>query len=112
MVTISYLLAASPMRSFFRISEIYRDVQVLLAGTPGRPAGMLTSCEALDRNSRGTLCEVVAISELYGDKDQVDIYNVIWIEWKDGIASRKGVGWVPKSTWIASGDERIDLILA
>lgn len=111
-MAISCLLAASPMRSFFKISEIYRDVQVLLAGSPGRPGGMLTSCEALTRDSRGTLCEVIAISEIYGEEGQENMYNVIWVEWKDGIASRRGAGWVPKSTWVASGAERIQLILA
>jgi hypothetical protein len=92
MVTISYLLAASPMRSFFRISEIYRDVQVLLVGTPGRLAGMLTSCEALDRNSRGTLCEVVAIRN-YMETKTKSIYTMLsGLSGKMGLPQEKGLG--------------------
>jgi hypothetical protein len=30
-----------------------------------------------------------------------EFYNVLWIEWKDGIAYRRARGWVPKDIWEA-----------
>ena len=107
----SHLLFARPLRSFFRVMEFYRDVQALLVGESGPGVGMLTSCEALGCRTKAgdLLCEVVAISELSGNGSEV--YNVIWIEWKGGIAYRKGVGWISKSAWAAQKSERIDLIL-
>lgn len=72
----SHQLFTRPMRAFFRVTQVYRDVQALLAGS----VGMLTSCEALrfGTNARDFLCEVVAVSELAGNGKGV--YNVIWIE--------------------------------
>ena len=99
----SHLLFSQPLRSFFQIGEIYGSVQVLLK----KSAGMLTSCEALSLKSRDQLCEVVAVSALSGK----DVYNVLWIEWDNGIAHRKGVGWVTKSAWSGQKSEPIDLIL-
>lgn len=99
----SHSLFSQPLRSFFRIGEVYGSVQILLA----KSAGMLTSCEALSVNSRGQLCEVVAVSALSGN----DIYNVLWIEWDNGIAHRKGAGWITKSAWSGQKSETIDLIL-
>ena len=99
----SHSLFSQPLRSFFRIGEVYGSVQVLLT----KSAGMLTSCEALSSNSRDQLCEVVAVSAILGN----DIYNVLWIEWDNGIAHRKGVGWVTKSAWSGQESEPIDLIL-
>ncbi|KAK0515023.1 hypothetical protein JMJ35_002402 [Cladonia borealis] len=99
----SHLLFSQPLRSFFQIGEIYGSVQVLLR----KSAGMLTSCEALSLKSRDQLCEVVAVSALSGK----DVYNVLWIEWDNGIAHRKGVGWVTKSAWSGQKSEPIDLIL-
>ena len=98
----SHSLFSQPLRSFFQIGEVY-GTQVLLR----KNAGMLTACEALSLKSRDQLCEVVAVSTLLGK----DIYNVLWIEWDDGIAHRKGVGWVTKSAWSGQESEPIDLIL-
>ena len=99
-----YSLFSRPLRSFFRVGEVYGSVQVLLA----KSAGMLTSCEALSADVRKQLCEVVAISAVSGSA----IYNVLWIEWDDdGIAHRKGAGWVTNSAWSGQKSERIDLIL-
>jgi len=38
-------------------------------------------------------------------------YNVLWIEWKIGIAYRKALGRVWKSAWEAHDPEWIDLTL-
>jgi len=40
-----------------------------------------------------------------------DFYNVLWIEWTDGIAYRKGVGFVTKAAWEAADRELIDVVL-
>jgi hypothetical protein len=40
-----------------------------------------------------------------------EFYNVLWIEWEDGIAYRKGVGRVEKSRWEAQPLEWIDVTL-
>lgn len=101
--TFSHLLFSQTLRSFFQIGEIYGSVQVLLK----KSAGMLTSCEALSLKSRDQLCEVVTVSSLSGK----DVYNVLWIDWDNGIAHRKGVGWVTKSAWSGQKSEPIDLIL-
>jgi hypothetical protein len=43
--------------------------------------------------------------------DVVDIYHVLWIEWTNGIAHRKGLGRVLKEAWDREATEEIDLIL-
>ena len=40
-----------------------------------------------------------------------EFYNVLWAEWKDGIAYRKGCGRVMKSAWEDEEREWIDLVL-
>ncbi|CZR66242.1 uncharacterized protein PAC_16143 [Phialocephala subalpina] len=40
-----------------------------------------------------------------------EFYNVLWIEWKEGVAYRKGIGRVMKDIWDCQALERIDLIL-
>ncbi|KAG4423904.1 hypothetical protein IFR04_002899 [Cadophora malorum] len=40
-----------------------------------------------------------------------EFYNVLWVEWKDGIAYRKGCGRVMKSAWEDEEREWIDLVL-
>lgn len=49
------------------------------------------------------------ISRLY--PETVDFYYVLWIEWKEGIAYRKGLGRVLKEAWDREATEVIDLIL-
>ena len=39
------------------------------------------------------------------------IYSVLWIEWKDGIAYRLGVGMIWKEFWEGEGPEEIDVVL-
>lgn len=43
--------------------------------------------------------------------ETVDFYYVLWIEWKEGIAYRKGLGRVLKEAWDREATEVIDLIL-
>jgi hypothetical protein len=40
-----------------------------------------------------------------------EYYNVMWIEWQDRVAYRRGVGKVSKSDWEAQDTEWIDLTL-
>jgi hypothetical protein len=41
----------------------------------------------------------------------VNLYNVLWIEWTDGVAYRKAVGQVTKAAWEAADRELIDVVL-
>ncbi|PVH84252.1 hypothetical protein DL98DRAFT_528668 [Cadophora sp. DSE1049] len=77
-------------------------------------------------------CQLVAISTGYAiegegacDMDEWDyterpraskgskyeFYNMLWVEWKDGIAYRKGCGRVMKKAWEEEEREWIDLVL-
>ena len=40
-----------------------------------------------------------------------EFYNVLWVEWEDGVAYRKGLGRVMKSVWEAEATKRIDVTL-
>ncbi|KAH8676521.1 heterokaryon incompatibility protein-domain-containing protein [Tricladium varicosporioides] len=46
-----------------------------------------------------------------GDLVRVEFVNVLWIEWADGIAYRKGVGKVLKAMWEQLSLEEVDVIL-
>ncbi|RDW56987.1 hypothetical protein BP6252_13940 [Coleophoma cylindrospora] len=78
----------------------------------------------------GDCCELVAISMGFAYNDwaeyrlaewemaerpkkgeKYEFYNVLWIEWQDGIASRKGLGRVHKPAWEQQELETIELIL-
>ena len=80
---------------------------------------------------RGTTCEVVEISA--GEVQDQDVemksfdewhhhqcprrkglyefYNVLWVEWVDGVAYRKCLGRVEKSVWEEIAKDDIDLTL-
>lgn len=78
---------------------------------------------------RGFLCELIAISMCSAENphEQValqeehftktemegryEFYNVLFIEWKDGIAYRKALGRVSKIAWEAADKESVDVIL-
>jgi hypothetical protein len=95
---------------------------VLNLHSPLSPEG-ITSEDQLPR------CELISISTghahyIEGVKDlglqdcedqprkgPYEFYNVLWIEWEDGIAYRKGVGRVEKNMWEAQPLERIDVTL-
>ena len=80
----------------------------------------------------GDLCELVAISRGYfyekwelsefqidewrhkerpRDSEKYEFYNVLWVEWQDGIAYRKACGRVMKSAWECQELEWVDLVL-
>ncbi len=40
-----------------------------------------------------------------------EFYNVLWVEWVEGIAYRKGLGRIEKSAWEDQELESIELIL-
>jgi hypothetical protein len=42
---------------------------------------------------------------------RIGLYHVLWIEWEDGIAYRKGLGRVLKKAWDQMETEEIDLVL-
>lgn len=78
-------------------------------------------------------CELVAISRGYayegyaehgmaewtynerpkagGKGSKYEYYNVLWVEWVEGIAFRKGLGRIEKSAWEEQELEQIELIL-
>ncbi|KAL1623868.1 hypothetical protein SLS54_004333 [Diplodia seriata] len=68
--------------------------------------------------------ELVAVSMLYRHRgghgcrwaeplgeERPQWYNVLWVEWIDGVAYRKGVGEVRREVWESRERERVDLIL-
>jgi hypothetical protein len=80
----------------------------------------------------GELCELVTISQGYfyekwklslfeidewkhkerpRESEKYEFYNVLWVEWQDGIAYRKACGRVMKSAWECQELEWVDLVL-
>lgn len=66
--------------------------------------------------------ELVAISMMYRQpgrkrweeplgRERPQSYNVLWVEWIDGIAYRKGIGEVRRDVWESRERELVDLIL-
>ncbi|KAH8883526.1 hypothetical protein GQ53DRAFT_752985, partial [Thozetella sp. PMI_491] len=47
----------------------------------------------------------------YNGNDYEAYYNVMWIEWADGVACRKGIGHVTEAYWDELIPETIDLVL-
>ncbi|KAK7985701.1 HET-domain-containing protein [Apiospora saccharicola] len=45
------------------------------------------------------------------EKEFWEFYNVLWVEWEDGIAYRKGIGRVERSAWERLEKEDISLVL-
>ncbi|KAJ2974842.1 hypothetical protein NQ176_g5844 [Zarea fungicola] len=80
-----HLLHARPERAFFNVLEYYGDEGVPLVGAS------------------------VAVSESF--INGMETYNVLWIEKTQDIYTRKGVGRILKSDWVAQKPERIDLLL-
>ncbi|KAH8742405.1 heterokaryon incompatibility [Diaporthe sp. PMI_573] len=107
------LLRTRTLRSFFPFLEPPQDTYAILRGQSGDCAGVLRSCESINRitkaHNNDGLCEVIAISEAVQHGEAV--LNVLWIERKDEVAYRKGVGRVYKSAWLAQHHERVPVIL-
>lgn len=51
------------------------------------------------------------LRSLCSDIGWYEFYNVLWIEWKDNIAYRKGLGRVFKEVWESQDLEQVDVIL-
>ena len=43
--------------------------------------------------------------------EKYEFINVLWVDWKDGVAFRKGVGRVCREMWERQELETIDLVL-
>jgi hypothetical protein len=41
----------------------------------------------------------------------LELYNVLWIEWEDGVAYRKAVGTILRDAWDAAETEEVDICL-
>ena len=66
-----------------------------------------TTCLKEPRTFRASQGDRAGMSDLY----LFEFYNVLWIEWKEGIAYRKGLGRVIKEAWERQATEWIDLTL-
>ncbi|KAI0509252.1 heterokaryon incompatibility protein-domain-containing protein [Xylaria bambusicola] len=58
------------------------------------------------------ICSQILISfHMFMDLDWHKVYGVLWVEWVDGVAYRRGSGVVYKEAWEAHDLEDVDLIL-
>jgi hypothetical protein len=71
--------------------------------------------EKLDDDDDPTsLLQLVVEMGLFPELENVDpynFYNVLWIEWEDGIAYRKALGRVFKDAWERQDLEETDIVL-
>lgn len=68
--------------------------------------------------SIGYPCDIVEIScgydgdsPLIDDKDVCTFYNILWVEWINGVAYRRGVGRVIRTAWESMEKKDVELIL-
>jgi Heterokaryon incompatibility protein (HET) len=94
--------------------------------------GMCSNTPAREGVVKGQRCELILISAATVERDYSNLglyfpeaikidednslgiyefYNVLWIEWEEGIAYRKNVGRVSKQAWHRQEIEEIDVIL-
>jgi len=73
---------------------------------------ILVSTEAVKREFLSLItyaemdfCDAIKPLQVY------EFYNVLWIEWQDGIARRKAIGRVWKKAWDMQTSEKVDVIL-
>jgi hypothetical protein len=120
-------LCASAERSFFKFRVDVDETCQLLYPTSTEDvsadhAGRLWPDEAPEENGATMRTELVAISMKYradgGERwgrphgeEEAQLYNVLWIEWIDGIAYRKGVGEVDREAWERQARDQVELIL-
>jgi hypothetical protein len=45
------------------------------------------------------------------ERETWSFYNVLWVEWEDAVAYRKGIGRVKRSVWDRLEKEDISLVL-
>lgn len=126
-------LEATPKKtSKLSYSPAGSEYRVILRDEAGCWGGLLHrhNQSQLDLLKHDRTCELVAISSGYASNDSkrntmpalhewhlsegpgyqyvYHFYNVLWIEWKDGIAYRRAIGCVKKSVWDAQNLEPID----
>lgn len=53
----------------------------------------------------------IGIGTYFGPRDNIEKIGVLWVEWVDGVAYRKGVGEINKDNWESHNLEDVDLIL-
>lgn len=110
---LSHLLYARPLRRTFPVKEVDGVNVVVGFGDSLDDCGYLTSCEKLEADTIPRDCEVVALSmgTMFWSGERG--YFVLWIEWHQDIAYRRGVGRIPEEVWDRSPGpaERIDLVL-
>jgi hypothetical protein len=112
----SNLLLARPDMAFFRLATRHNGILpwndywgTPIVGKDGICAGKMKALEWIDFNTpTGEVpCELIAVS----GSTEGQYYNVLWIEWHDGVALRKGVGRVWKSSWEEADPSPIALLL-
>lgn len=110
---ISVLISCRAFRAYLRFGSIYEDrtggpCDIAIVAPTDRKIGVLrlNSRWLSAQRFRGEICELIAISSGINELgsreilvvptsryvDPHEFYNVLWIEWVDGIAYRKG--WV------------------
>lgn len=100
------------------------DLLISLHDNDGRWAGFmqlydralvssLNSTSMDDSMDDSSELELVSISTrtAMSSTSLLHFYNVLWIEWKEGIAYRKGLGRISKGAWDRQATEWIDLTL-
>ena len=71
----------------------------------------LTQATILNSSVYGYLLDEWEMPERPSDSEFYTFYNVMYIEWENGIAYRRGVGTVYKEMWESQALEEIDVIL-
>lgn len=135
----SRFLHARTRRAYFKLGRSYSSTTSVCTVTEvtesGRWAGVLRLNYAAyhDHRSshRGKRVELVEISagsttnQAMGEESfdewnspecprhtgVYEFYNVLWVEWEEGVAYRKALGRVEKSVWERKEKEEIDLVL-
>ena len=122
--------------SFDPVPVYYADrcLWINLQSLSGTWAGILESNITMEADVlllKGLTCETILVSTeavkrefipliTYTEMDFCDaikpmqvyeFYNVLWIEWQDGIARRKAIGRVWKEAWDMQTSEKVDVIL-
>lgn len=119
-------LCGSTQRAFFEAragddEDTHTRRELTDPESPEELAGYLYEDKPTEDDG-SALVEVVALSLKYKSDggmrweqpfggEMAQFYNVLWIEWVDGVAYRKGVGEVKRHLWERQTREPIELIL-
>lgn len=108
-----------------------REKLISLKDASGRCAGLLRLNDTADKAPKQQYAELVAISRGKASRsrgsrsvlpevslpvlpkrgESYEFYNVLWIKWDNGVASRQALGRVVRHVWERQPLERINLIL-